>query len=171
MTQSENQPSTAYIKFFRFEDLTLMPAYCSISQPSCFYRKSLLDRDPPIDESYNFAMDTELWNYFKSKGARWQCIDDVLSIAFQDGQNKTSIGGYRVAQELERIYTTYSSDLISLTFWQKNFRYPLEKFIMKNPQHKILVFLASCMWVAISLLLAPFYGAKKVKAMRWTRWV
>lgn len=171
MTQPDSKSPGAFIKHFRSKDLALMPAYCSISQPSCFYRRALLDRNPPIDETYNFALDTELWNYFKSKGVKWHCIDDVLSISFQDGKNKTSTGGYKVALELEEIYKTYSRDLVPLTFWQKKFRYPLEKFIMKNPGRKIQVILASGLWVGISLILAPFYGVRKVKAMRWTKWV
>lgn len=166
---SFSKPS-AYIKKTSTEGLALMPAQCSISQPSCFYRKSLLKRTPPVDESYHYAMDTELWNYFKTVGAKWHCIEDVLSVSIQDGCNKTSTGGYKIALELDRIYRTYSKDLIPLTFWQKHLRFPLERYIMKNPNRHFSVFLASLLWGAISLLLVPFYGFSKVKAMRWTRW-
>jgi len=170
LTGSADTKRTTYVKNFNIDGLALMPAQCFISQPSCFYRRSLLDRIHPIDESYHYAMDTELWNYFKAKNVKWRCIDDVLSISIQDGQNKTSTGGYKVALELERIYRTYSNDLIPLTFWQKHFRYPLEKFIMRNSNQVFLIFLAGLLWGLISLLLVPFYGLDKVKAMRWTRW-
>lgn len=159
----------SYIKAPTLQHLAVMPADNPIAQPSCFYRRNLLNRAQPIDESYHYAMDTELWNYFRSQGAQWQCIDQVLSISVQDGQNKTSTGGYKVILELERLYNAYSQELIPLTFWHRRLRYPLERALNNSP-NKLWFRLTGMLWLMITLLLAPFYGLNKVWAMRWRRW-
>jgi glycosyltransferase involved in cell wall biosynthesis len=160
----------SYVKAPTLKQLELMSIYNPIAQPSCFYRRRLLDRPQPIDESYHYAMDTELWNYFRSRGAQWKCIDDVLSVTIQDGQNKTSTGGYKVTLELERIYKTYNSDWIPLTFWHRRFRYPLERFLASHT-NRLWLYLIGPIWIGITLMLAPFYGLNRVWVMRWKRWV
>ncbi|QSJ15831.1 glycosyltransferase [Nostoc sp. UHCC 0702] len=166
--QDAQNPRT-YIKAPTLKDITLISVHNPISQPSCFYRRRLINRTKAIDESYHYAMDTELWNYFQSQGAVWKCIDDVLSISIQDGRNKTSTGGYKVALELERIYETYVQERIPLTFWHRNLRYPLEKFMAVHT-HRIWIYIIGTLWVAVTLLLAPFYGFDRVWHLRWKRW-
>lgn len=158
-----------YIKRPTLKRINLMPARNAIAQPSCFYRRKLLKRPNPIDESYNYAMDFELWNYFKSCGARWACTDSELSVAFQDGQNKSSTGGEKVTIELERIYTAYVNEWIPLTFWHRHLRYPLEKFLAHHPS-RIWQYLIGPLWVTITLLISPFYGLDRAWVMRWKRW-
>jgi glycosyltransferase involved in cell wall biosynthesis len=158
----------AYIKRLSERHLRLMPTHNPIPQPSCFYRRKLLDRVPPVDENYEYAMDFELWNYFLSQNAKWRIIDDILSINPVSGANKTSIGGVAATYEIERIYRVYSNELIPLTFWHRNLRYPLEQFINRRYKN-VRLFLLGPIWVAITLALAPFYGLEKVWAMRWTR--
>lgn len=157
-----------YIKAPTLKHITLMPAHNPIPQPSCFYRRTLLNRPKPLDESYQYAMDFELWNYFLSCGVRWKVIDDILSINPVSGKNKTSIGGIEATYEAERIYKTYTRELIPLTFWHRWLRYPLEQFI-KRHRGGIWLYLLGPVWVVIALLLAPFYGLEKTWVMRWTR--
>ena len=150
--------------------IDLMPAASNaIAQPSCFYRRTLLNRSQPIDESYHYTMDFELWNYFKSQGAKWQCIDTVLSLAIQDGQNKSNTGGEQVTFELERVYTTYVEERVPLTFWHRRLRYPVERFLAKHTS-RIWLGLGGSIWVGMTLLLSPFYGFNKAWHMRWKRW-
>lgn len=158
-----------YIKSPTLKQINLMPARNAIAQPSCFYRRKLLDRPKPVDESYHYAMDFELWNYFKSRGAKWACTETELSVAFQDGQNKSSTGGNEVTLELERIYKTYVKEWIPLTFWHRRFRYPLEKFLACHPS-PFWLYLVGPAWVSITLILAPFYGFNRTWIMRWKRW-
>lgn len=164
-----DQNNREYIKQPTLKRINLMPARNAISQPSCFYRRRLLNRSKPIDESYHYAMDFELWTYFKSCGAKWTCIDEVLSVAFQDGHNKSSTGGYKVTLELERIYNLHVQELIPLTFWHRRLRYPLERFLAHN-QSQFLSYLIGLLWIAITLILAPFYGFSRTWIMRWKRW-
>lgn len=166
----DSHDKQTYIKAPTTEQVSLVSINNPIAQPSCFYRRRLLNRPQPIDESYHYAMDTELWNYFNYQGASWKCIDDILSVCVQNGQNKSSTGGYKVTLELERIYNTYVQEWIPLTFWHRKFRYPLEKFLALH-SGKIWLYVIGLLWVGITLLLAPFYGFDRVWIMRWKRWV
>ena len=165
----EAEGGRVYLRKSSLKRIDLMPARNAIAQPSCFYRRKLLDRPQPIDESYHYAMDFELWNYFKSCNARWKCIDDVLSIANQDGKNKSSLGREKVTYELERIYNTYVNEWLPLTFWHRKLRYPLERFLAMHPS-RIWLYLIGPIWVTITLLLSPFYGFDRAWIMRWKRW-
>jgi len=164
-----HENNRVYIKRPTPKRIKLMPARNAIAQPSCFYRRKLLNRSTPIDESYHYAMDFELWNYFKSLGATWACTDTELSVAFQDGRNKSSTGGDKVTLELERIYNTYVNEFIPLTFWHRRLRYPLEKFLAHHPNRLWLCTIGS-VWVGITLLLSIFYGLERTWIMRWKRW-
>lgn len=151
------------------ERIELMPAGHAIAQPSCFFKRRLLNRSEPLDESYFYTMDLELWNYFKSCNVKWACTTQELSIAFQDDNNKSNTGGEKVTFEIERVYKTYVRELIPLTFWHRHLRYPLEKFLAHHPSKKWL-FVVGPIWLAIGLLLAPFYGLRRTWVMRWKRW-
>ncbi len=165
--QDEENERT-YIRAPNLEHIALMPAHCPISQPSCFYKRKLLDRPKPLDESYEYAMDFELWNYFLSQGVRWKAIDNILSIIPVSGNNKTSTGGVAITYEFERIYQEYVKERIPLTFWHRRLRYPLERFIRSN-RGSILSYPVGALWVLVTLVLAPFYGLKRVWSMRWSK--
>ena len=98
------------------ERIEHIPAATPFSQPSCFFHRSLL-RTPALDESYHYALDLELWAYFKSRHVRWKIIDNVLSVYVMGGQNKTSTGGEKITREIERVYTTYVHERVPLTWW------------------------------------------------------
>lgn len=149
---------------------SVMPCMNAIPQPSCFYRRRLLDREKPLDESLHYVMDFELWNYFKSRGARWIFVDDVLSVFHQSGTNKSSTGGERITREMEAVYRLYCHERIPLTFWHRRLRYPLEKI---RRRHRGILFAAiiyfpwQCMIIA---LLSPFYGFSRLRTMNWVEW-
>ena len=164
----DTNDNKGYIKAPTLQQINLMPVHNPIPQPSCFYRRKLLDRTPPINENYNYAMDFELWNYFISCGAEWKVIDDILSINPISGNNKTSIGGVNATYEVEKIYNTYVKEWIPLTFWHRRLRYPLEQFL-KTHRSSIWLYILGPIWVGVTLTLAPFYGLKRVWALRWTR--
>ncbi|MGH2415043.1 MAG: hypothetical protein ACRDEA_15405, partial [Microcystaceae cyanobacterium] len=86
-------------------------------------------------------------------------------------QNKSSLAGVKATYELEQIYKKYTpQEQIPLTYWHRRLRYPLERFL-KLRQGGIWLYLIGPIWVAITLILAPFYGFKKVWALRWTAWI
>ncbi len=162
------QSEHAYIKAPTPELIDLMPASCPIHQPSCFYRRELLNRPQPLIENLHHTMDIELFNYFRSIGAKFRVIEEIISYAPKSGVNKNCLAGAKATYELEDIYKTYTNELIPLTFWHRKLRYPLECFL-KRHRSGIWLYLVGSVWFAIVLILAPFYGLKKVWALRWTR--
>ena len=151
------------------QKVRLLPASIGIPQPSCFYRRELLDRTPPLDETFNYAMDVELWSYFHSKGAKWCCIKDDLSIYNVGSDTKSSMGGFVIFLERERIYRRYCQEALPLVFWYKHFQVPLIR--LQKGKHGIYSNMGRRMNRLISKFLALFYGPEKVAALRWGHFV
>ncbi len=161
-----DEDNQSLVRGANLKQINLIPVYSPIPQPSCFYRRRLLDRPQPVDESYYYLMDLELWSYFLSLGVTWCCIDEILSKAIQNGQNKPSLGGFKATLEAERLYKNYVHEWLPLTFWHRRLRYPLECFI-KNHTSKIWLYLIAPVWLMITLVLALFYGFDRVWVMNW----
>lgn len=150
------------------ELIRILPVTAPFGQPSCFYRRKLIEtRQPPIDESYHYAMDLELWTYFKSIGARLKLIETPLSRFLMTDQNKSSTGGIKITWEMERVYRLYVRERVPLTFWHRRLRYPLERL-----RHRHRGFLFGCVYYpyqcVVVALLIPFYG---IARCRWMNWV
>ncbi len=145
-----------------------MPAANPIVQPSCFFRRALLDRNPVLDVDLHFAMDFELWNYFLRRGAKWKVIPEILAVMNFSDSNKTSTGGVKITHEYEAIYKRYVSEAIPLTYWHRLLRYPLERVRHRHrgPLFAYLIYFPyQC---AVIALLSPFYGFRRVRWMNWT---
>jgi glycosyltransferase involved in cell wall biosynthesis len=164
----ELDPSRNRIEQPTEQKLSVMPCCNAIAQPSCFFRRSLLRREPPLDETFYYAMDFELWNYFCQIGARWRLISYVLSEYHFSGSNKTSTGGIKATQEFEKVYRLYTCERIPATFWHRRLRYPLERLRLRysGPLFGFLIYYPwQCLMI---LILSPFYGFTR---MRWMNWV
>ncbi len=145
----------------------LLPCMNQIPQQACFYRASLLDRRPPLDESLNYMMDFDLWNYFTKSGARWHVIPDVLAEMRFSETNKTTAGGIKITREFETIYKRYVKERVPLTFWHRMLRYPLER-IRRRRRGALFGLFYYPYQCSVILLLAPFYGFRRVRWMCWT---
>ena len=88
--------------------IELIPAGNPVAQPSCFYRRSLLWRSPPLREDLNFAMDLNLWADFRDDGATWDGVERPLSVFRMTGDNKTSTGGFKIVDEIDRVCRAHS---------------------------------------------------------------
>ena len=147
-----------------------IPANHAFSQQSCFWRRRLLaERTAPLDESYEYAMDLELWACFAARNLRWKVIDDVLGVFHNSGQNKTCTGNLAVTHEFERVYRTYCPDAVSLTAWHRRLRFPLERFRRRHPGRACSA-LVRPIQMALAAALSPFYGRDRVRAMNWGAW-
>jgi len=148
-----------------------LPGICAIAQPSCFYRRSLAGRRATVvDAGLHYAMDLELWAYFKSVGARWEIISDVLSIAHISGENKTSVAGVKAAREYEDVYRRYVKERVSLAFWYRTLLYPLDRFRGKRPS-ALRHGLTRAAKATIMVFLVPFYGLRRVRSINWSHHV
>jgi glycosyltransferase involved in cell wall biosynthesis len=150
------------------EFIDILPVISPCAQPSCFYRRRLIQtRSTPLDESYHYAMDWELWTYFHSIGARWKIVSQIFSRAVQSGDNKTMTGGEKITRELEKLYKAYVRERIPLTYWHRLLRYPLERIRFRHRGRWfgfLIYYPYQCIVIA---LLSPFYGFKRVRWMNW----
>jgi glycosyltransferase involved in cell wall biosynthesis len=144
----------------------LLPCTNKIPQPACFYRRSLLKRSPPLDESLHYTMDLELWAHFVASGARWHFIPDVLAEMRFSEANKTAAGGVKITREIETVYKRYVKERVPLTFWHRLLRYPLERVRRRHPG-RLFGLVYYPYQASIILLLAPFYGFRRVRWMGW----
>jgi len=79
---------------------------CSICQPSCFVRRSAMERVGGLDASLHYAMDWDLWARLHTAGAKFVFLDEVLSAVRIYPETKTLSGARRRYQELDTILRT-----------------------------------------------------------------
>ncbi len=120
------EPSRSAPVWTDLDAIKLVPCTNPINQPSCFYRRRLL-RPMPLDESYHYAMDTELWSYFNARGVRWGGTEVVLSEYLMTGVNKTMTGGKKIIRELDRLYRAYTKEWIPMCVVTRYLLHPLDK--------------------------------------------
>ena len=78
-----------------------------IQQPSCFFKKSLIDKVGGIDESLHYVMDWELWIRFSA--FRGLFTREFLSCNRTYDQNKTQSGHFKRWAEIKRVVRTYTT--------------------------------------------------------------
>ena len=75
----------------------------TISQPSCFFRRSVYDRVGGLNADLHYTMDWDLWVRFWRAGASFDFIDEVLSRVLWTADAKTGGFNKRRREELGRI--------------------------------------------------------------------
>lgn len=152
--------------------IALMPLCVTIGQPACFYRRRLLDRSPPLDESLHYTMDLDLWCYFTARGAKWAVTDDVLACAIEDGQNKMRTGGPKIAAEMQKVYQRYiTNERIPLATWYRRVIYPLDLFRSRHPGRATNLMVKATKAMVFTML-SPFYGGfRRTRSMNWSAYV
>jgi glycosyltransferase involved in cell wall biosynthesis len=147
--------------------IALLPCCNPIPQSSCFYRRKLLSRTPPVAENHHYMMDFELWCYFKSQDAKFGVTDKVLSIFQTSRTNKTSAGRLSSIPEWEAIYRQYAHELVPLVFWHKHLRFPIERLRQRHRENRFIFNLTRGYTGAFSRFFGLFYGTERAKAMNW----
>lgn len=77
-----------------------------IQQPSCFFRRRLLERVGPIDETLHYVMDWDLWIRFAAY--RGLYVDDFWSCNRVYRDNKTQSGQFKRWAEIRRMVRRYT---------------------------------------------------------------
>jgi GT2 family glycosyltransferase len=150
----------------------LLPIFCPFAQPSGFFRRRLFEEVGRLDDSLHYTMDLDLWTRFQRRGCRWKVIPDVLSVAQMTGDNKMSTCGPKFVKESERIYRRYVNEPISLMFWQRLIRHPLERWRHRSNGTSLDWRLIGRPLQILSLLaLGPFYGFDRVRYLNWGNWI
>jgi hypothetical protein len=86
-----------------------------IQQPSCFFRRSLLDKVGPIVEDLHYVMDWELWIRFGAY--RGVFLDEYLSCNRAHPQTKTQTGALRRWAEIRRMVRGYTDRRLPPVVW------------------------------------------------------
>lgn len=79
----------------------------TLEQPSTFWRAAAQARAGRLDQSMRYAFDWEWWCRLKRSGARFGRIEAPLSTYYFSGQNLTSTGGRKIADEMYRVVKVY----------------------------------------------------------------
>jgi GT2 family glycosyltransferase len=74
-----------------------------ISQPSCFVRRSWVERVGGLNRSLHYTMDWDLWVRLYAAGARFQRTDAILSKVFMGEGTKTADINMRRLNEIARL--------------------------------------------------------------------
>jgi|LakMenEpi03Aug12_release.lakeMendotaPanAssembly.Ray.scaffolds.fasta_scaffold512785_1 glycosyltransferase involved in cell wall biosynthesis len=147
-------------------NLHWFPSANCIAQPSCFFRRRLLQRTPPLDETLHYTMDFELYNYFHSLSARWAFTDEVLSEWEFSPNTKSGSGREKIVAELEQVYLRYTKEFIPLVSIHRRFRMPVERAAKRlGPWFYWGVYLPYT--IGFIALLSPVYGYSRVRRMNW----
>ncbi len=77
-----------------------------LQQPSCFFRKSLLEKVGMIDETLHYVMDWELWIRFSAYKGYF--TDEFLSYNRTYNENKTQSGHFKRWKEIYRVVRKYT---------------------------------------------------------------
>jgi glycosyltransferase involved in cell wall biosynthesis len=86
-----------------------------IHQPSCFFRKGLLDKVGAIDEDLHYVMYWELWIRFAAYPGVF--LDEFLSCNRTYAQNKTQSGTFRRWGEIRRMVRAYTDEPLPPVVW------------------------------------------------------
>lgn len=74
-----------------------------ISQPSCFFRRSAVDKIHGIDRSLHYTMDWDLWVRLYEAGMNFERISEFLSAVYWGPETKTSELGVARIREIHRL--------------------------------------------------------------------
>ncbi len=146
-------------------DVWHIPVKNPIPQPSCFYRRALIQRQHLVREDLHYSMDRELWAYLLTQAGAATVIPDVLSLYRWTGHNKTSLRGPESARELHQVISSYTRDRVSLSFWYMWLRFPIQRRLRatRGVEAKMLRRLDRL----YRYLAARCYGRDAVDAMDW----
>jgi glycosyltransferase involved in cell wall biosynthesis len=78
-----------------------------IQQPSCFFRRTLLEKVGPLDEGLHYVMDWDLWIRFAAHDGEY--LDEFLSHNRVYDRNKTQSGQFRRWREIRDMVRRYSA--------------------------------------------------------------
>lgn len=79
-----------------------------IWQPSCFFRRTAVERTFLVDENMHYCMDRELWCHFIKHQRNWLRSENVLSHYRYTGANKSVVGKKVIIDEITALFNRYT---------------------------------------------------------------
>jgi hypothetical protein len=110
-------------------------------------------------------MDRELWAYLCSKNAKWDWVEDSLSVYRFTGQNKSVVGKQKIINELDVIYRYYVKEAVALPLLLRKWWLPLVLTNMRHSSSAVrMLSLGGSRMIAMALLV--FYPRVRVRALQ-----
>lgn len=163
--QYDDEPEKSVVRKVDWKGWELTPYSAAIWQPSCYFRRSLVNRTDLVRTDLHYCMDRELWTYLCSRGAKWEWDDRVLSTYRFTGANKSMVGRHKIIAELDTIYREYVREPVALPMLLRKVWLPL---VLTNVRHSSSfirsVSLAASRGVAMVLL--ALYPQERVRALQ-----
>ena len=163
--QFDDRSEADYVSTRADDDLEFLPGQNKIVQPSCFFRRTLLQRSSAVRTDLHYAMDAELWCYFMAQNARWLFSPEVLSVYRITGANKAFTGRWKILQEVERIYDEYCGERVPLTFWMRRFWRPLHR-AGRAAGNRVLRHTSLLGARGVAFLLKSFYPKQRIQGLQ-----
>lgn len=141
------------------------PYISGIWQPSCYFSRSMLEREELLLRDLHYCMDRELWCYFFKRSARWKWSEKSLSHYRFTGANKSVTGREKIIAEIARIFSDHEKSSAALPgllmrFWlppvlaRERATSSLAKACLKGASR------------VVSLVLLAVYPRKHVRALQ-----
>lgn len=121
----EHEPQRSSVRHSAVDRLQRAPFLATIWQPSCFFRRALIQRPTLVVADLHYCMDRELWCYLQQQSARWQHLPVSLSVNRFTGANKSVVGRHKIIAEIDQLYRQYTSERVPLTYWLRHVWLPL----------------------------------------------
>lgn len=90
-------------------NLAALKQGCIICQPSCFIRRSAMERVQGVSTDLHYVMDWDLWLKLYHTGCKFHFLDELLSVARIYPETKTSSGGKPRCREIYTILRANTS--------------------------------------------------------------
>lgn len=138
----------------------------TIEQPSTFWRSSAHKRAGEFDATFKYAFDWEYWCRLKKSGAKFEAINQPLSVYYFSDTNLTSTGGRKIVDEMYRVVKKYgpnNGSLADIYLWLYE-TYDLKGVYDHDavmPKWKRAIFHSTL------AALYPIYGRDKIDAYNW----
>jgi glycosyltransferase involved in cell wall biosynthesis len=92
-----------FVGYFPIDsDISSLVRGCGISQPSCFVRRTALNKIGRLDAALHYIMDWELWTRLYRSGAKFRYLNKPLSVVRMYEGTKTSSRSWRRFFEIGR---------------------------------------------------------------------
>jgi glycosyltransferase involved in cell wall biosynthesis len=163
--QYDDEPEKSEVRQVDWNGWELTPYAAAIWQPSCYFRRTLVSRRNLVRRDLHYCMDRELWAYLCSKSARWEWMEDCLSVYRFTGENKSVVGRQKIINELDIIYRYYVKETVALPLLLRKWWLPL---VLTNIRHSSsairMLSRGGSRLIAMGLLI--FYPKVRVRALQ-----
>jgi glycosyltransferase involved in cell wall biosynthesis len=163
--QYDDEPEKSSARPAYVDGWERIPYHAGIWQPSCFYRRSMIERPELVLPHLHYCMDRELWCYLFRRNARWKWVEKVLSHYRFTGENKSVVGGKKNIDDIEKIFLAHVRGCERLPGLLRKIWLPLVLSSM-NQSSRLLKVLLRGLSKGVAVVLLAIYPREHVRALQ-----